>query len=535
MRARLVTLAVTLAIALALGSWLVRRGLSPARAGAPITASQGERLLSEVVRHVNEKWVDSTSADDLYRRAALGMIQELDDPNTVYLPPDRLRRLRDVTSGSYVGVGTTVDAREGWITVIMPRPGAPADRAGIQSGDRLVEIEGQSMKGWTVSEATNALRGPIGSSVHLVIARRFGGARVPLTIVRSGIHVSSVQRAMLLEGKVGYYAITTFSDSTALEASAATDSLVAAGARSLVLDLRGNPGGLLTQGVAVADMFLDVGQRIVSTKGRPASANAVFVDHTGQRWPRLPIVVIVNGNTASAAEIVAGALQDHDRAIVIGRTTYGKGSAQTVVPLDSGAALKLTNALWYTPSGRSIDRPHRASSDAPAVADTTRPRYKTDRGRVVVGGGGIAPDVAVGDSTVPANERRWVMAVGSRLPAFREALSSAAADITRRREAKVPEFAVSSAMRDALWQAMAARQLVVPRDIYDEAHEAIDRVLGREIARQAFGPAGEQQRVVHLDPVVAAARRLLNGVAEPSALIARAAQASATPKPDSAR
>ena len=206
-----------------------------------------------------------------------------------------------------------------------------------------------------------------------------------------------------------------------------------------------------------------------------------------------------------------------------------------MVPLDSGAALKLTNALWYTPSGRSIDRPHRAAGETRVSADTAHPRYTTEHGRTVVGGGGIAPDVIAGDSTVPVNERRWVVAVGARLLPFREALSAAADAIAKRGEVKRADFTVTAAMRDALWQAMVKRALIVPRDIYDDAHEAIDRVLGRELARQLFGPAGEQLRVVRLDPVVAAASRLLSGVAEPAALIARAAQNNAAVKPDSAR
>ena len=533
-RGRLSVAAAAL-LTLALGGWLmVRRGHAVPATGARMSVSQGQRLLDGVMKRVEQNWVDTVSADELYRLATLGMIDELGDPNSVYLSPDRLRRLREVTSGSYRGVGLTVDTRDGWVTVIAPRPASPADRAGIQSGDRLVEVNGQPMKGWTVSEATNALRGPVGSTVMLTIERRFGGGRVSLSLVRSDIHVSSVQRAMMLDSVIAYFAITSFTDSTALDVANVMDSLVKAGARSLVLDLRGNPGGLLAQGVAVADLFLDVGQRIASTRGRLPSANALYVDHTAQRWPKLPIVILENANTASAAEIVAGALQDHDRAIVIGRASYGKGSAQIVIPLDSGAALKLTNALWYTPAGRSIDRPHARRADA-ATADTARPRYKTDRGRNVAGGGGIVPDLVAGDSSVPPNERRWVVAVGSRLTLFREALTSYAADVARRRQVKVPEFGVTPEMRDGLWKSMVTKGLVVPRDIYDDAHDAIDRVLGREIARQVFGVTGEQQRLVHGDAVIAKAATLLHGVGEPNGLLERVAQMAPAGKPDGAK
>lgn len=533
-RGRLLAVVMLLVGALFAGSWLVRRGLASPAVGTRLSTTQGEHLLAAVMNRIEASWVDSMSADELYRRAALGVLEELGDPNTAFLPPDRLSRLREVTSGSYRGVGMSVDIRDGWITVMSTRVGLPAERAGIQQGDRLVEINGQSMKGWTVDEARNTLRGPLGSTVKLTIEKRFGGARVPLTIVRSDIHVSSVTRAMLLSGSVGYFSITSFTDSTAMEVRSALDSLVNAGATSLIVDLRGNPGGVLAQGVAVADLFLDEGQKIVSTKGRFASANVSFMDKAPQRWPKLPVIVIVNGFTASSAEIVAGALQDHDRAIVIGRPSYGKGSAQAVIPLEGGAAVKLTNALWYTPSGRSIDRPHIGRADAP-LADTTRPHYKTDRGRVVAGGGGIVPDLVVGDSTVSPVERRWVESIGARVPQFREALTSYAEVVARRGMVRDPEFAVTAEMREGLWRAMLADKLKVPRDAFDDAHEAIDRVLGSEVARTAFGVPGAQQRFVHGDVVIARAVKLLTGVRAPGALFERVAQATARPKTDGAR
>lgn len=522
-RRRLLIVVALLAAALVTGSWLVRRGLAlPPSSPRALSAFQGERLLQGVMRRVRDSWVDTIATDELYRRAALGMLDELGDPNTAYLPPDRFNRLREVTSGSYRGLGMSVDIRDGWITVMSTRVGLPAERAGIQQGDRLTELNGQSMKGWTVDEARNALRGPLGSKVQLTIERRFGGARVPLSLVRSDIHVPSVARTMLLAGGVGYFWVTSFTDSTAIEVRNSVDSLVKAGATSLVLDLRGNPGGVLAQGVAVADLFLEQGQKIVSTKGRLASANASYVDKAPQQWPQLPLAVLVNGFTASSAEIVAGALQDHDRAVVLGRPSYGKGSAQQVIPLEGGAAIKLTNALWYTPVGRSIDRPHLGRADAP-LADTTRPRYKTDKGRTVAGGGGIVPDLTVGDSTVSPVERRWIEAVGARVTLFRQALTAYAEGAARRRVVTDPEFAVTPEMREGLWHEMLVRNLRVPRDVYDEAREAIDRVLGTELARQAFGVQGAQRRFVHGDPVIARAVKLLTGVRAPEALFERVA------------
>ena len=532
MRARSLYVAVLLVAVIIAGSWLLRRGLAtPAQRGR-ITSAQGQQLLNDVMKRVQSSWVDSTNTDELYRRAAVGIVQELGDPNSAYLTADRMRRLREVTTGNYRGVGLSVDQHEGWIVVTATRSGLPADRAGIQVGDRLVELDGQSMKGWSFDEARNALRGPLGSILALTIERN--GAKIPLKLERSDIHVSSVTRMAMLEGNVAYFAVTSFSDSTALEVGTTLDSLVKGGATSLVLDLRGNPGGLLAQGVAVADLFLDPGQKIVTTKGRMSGANASFTDTAPQRWPKLPIVVLVNSGTASSAEIVAGALQDHDRAAVLGRQSYGKGSAQALINLPDGAALKLTNALWFTPAGRSINRPHstarRAAGDDTVATEPMRPKYRTDKGRTVLGGGGIAPDLIVGDSALAPAEKAWVRAVGTKVPQFRDALTVYATEVTRRKLVKDAEFAVTPDMRDGLYKIMQAKGVIVPRKIFDDARDAIDRVLGSEIARQAFGIPGAQHRAVKNDDVIARAAALLHGVAAPTELFARVQATAASPR-----
>ena len=529
-RARAFIVAIVLLAAVIIGGRYYQRGLASSAAHrSALSAAQGARLLDAVMQRVSDSWVDTTSEDELYERATAGLVEELGDPNTAFLSPDRLKRLREVVSGSYHGVGMSVDRREGWIVVLAPRPGSPAERAGLRAGDRMIEIDGQPTKSWTMEEARNALRGPLGSTVKVVVDR--GGAKIPFVLERSDIHVGSVQRVAMLDSHVGYFAIASFTDSTSLEVASSVDSLVRAGATSLVIDLRNNPGGLLAQGVAVAELFLDRGQKVVSTKGRVPAANAAYTATSAQRWPKLPIVVLVNGGTASAAEIVAGALQDHDRAIVIGRPSYGKGSAQAVVGLTNGAALKLTDALWYTPAGRSIDRAHPNRVPGSSAADTVRPRYKTDKGRVVVGGGGIVPDIFSGDSTVPPAEKAWVAAVGARVPIFQDALSAYAAQVVRSHTVKDEDFKVTPAMRDGFWREMRAKKLNVPRDVFDDAHEAVDRVIGREIAQQAFGVPGAQRRAVHLDPVVARAAELLQGVGSPTALLERARAANVVPKP----
>jgi carboxyl-terminal processing protease len=505
---------------LAGGAILMWRGLRPTEERNELSASDGKRLLEMVMARIERSWVDSIPPDDLFRRAALGLVDELGDPHSQYLSPDHLKRLREATTGTYSGVGMSLDLRDGWVIVTHVRVGTPAERAGLAIGDRIVELNGQSMRGWTPAETRTAIRGAPGTKLNLAIVRGATTARIPLKLEREEIHVSAVTRASVLANSVGYFMISTFNDSTALDVARTVDSLTAAGARGLVIDMRGNPGGLLMQGVEVADLFLDKGLRIASTKGRQASANAEFVDKAPQRWPGRPIVVLVNGNTASAAEVVAGALQDHDRALVVGRQTYGKGSAQAVLQLENGGALKLTSARWYTPLGRSIERPHSLAQEE-QLADTALPRFQTPKGRTMMGGGGIRPDIAAGDSALSPAERAWVRAIGTRVTPFREALTAYSERIVRAGRVRDPFFTIDAAMRDGLFAAMTAGKVDVPRYIFDEVHGSVDRVLGQEIARIAFGIPGAQQRAVHTDPVVSQAVELLAGVETAEALFRR--------------
>lgn len=518
---------------LAAGAFLMWRGIRRGDAPTELSAAEGRRLLDMVMQRIQYSWVDSIPADELYRRAALGLVGELGDPNSQYLDSAQLKRLREATTGTYFGVGMSLDLRDGWLVVTHVRVGTPAERAGLVIGDRLVEINGQSMRNWSPAEARSAIRGAAGSRLSVSIERGNTPARIPLKLEREEIHVSAVTRASLLDSRVGYFLVSTFNDSTAQDVERTVDSLVKAGARGLVIDLRGNPGGLLAQGVEVADLFLDKGKRIASTRGRTTGANTEFVDKSAQRWADHPIVVLVNGNTASAAEVVAGALQDNDRALLLGRQTYGKGSAQAVLQLDDGGALKLTSARWYTPLGRSIER-HSAPVSEDAEADTALPTYRTERGRTMLGGGGIRPDIVTGDSALSPTERAWVRAIGARVTLFREALSDAAEQLVKRRGVRDPMFTVDPAMRDALYAAMRSKGVDVPRTIFDDVHGSVDRVLGQEMARIAFGIPGAQQRAVRTDAVVAQAVALLQGVETADALFKRLPKVavSAERKPD---
>ena len=454
MRPKAVIVLAALSATFVTGGWLVGRG---AHGQTEPSAGAGQRLFADVYAHVAAKYVDSVPAERLYDYAASGLVRELGDPNSGLLTPERLRRLSERTSGNYAGVGVRADVRDGLVYVVGVIPGTPAERAGVRPGDRVVEIAGEPTRGLTLEEVTRRMRGAPETPVRFAIERPGVEGRVPFTITRESVHVRSVRRVALLDDGVGYLDLSSFATSSADEVRAGVDSLRALGARAVVFDLRGNPGGLLDEGVAVADLFLDAGKAIVRTAGRTPQAEQRFVDATPQRYAGLPVVVLVDGASASAAEIVAGALQDHDRALVVGAPTFGKGSAQQVFPLAGGSALKLTTALWFTPSGRTINRPldaaERGDDDAPAPDSSGRPkreRFTTGAGRTVYGGGGITPDVAAGDSAAPAAEVAFVRALGRRAGAFRDAAATYATAARASGLVRDERFVVTPAMREAV-------------------------------------------------------------------------------------
>ncbi len=506
-RARTVIIAGTFLGAMVTGGWLLRRG---ARMGT-FTAYEGEQLFESVLRRIQNDYVDAVTDSALYRKSVDGMLYELRDPYSTFLPPDRFARLNETTSGNYAGLGVEVDLRDGWLIVVAPLPGGPAERAGLQPGDRIIEIGGKPTKGWTNEEASKVLRGKPGTTVAIKLERPGITIPIDLRVQRSTIHQSAVRRASLLGEGIGYIDLKAFSDSTAKELNGAITSLLARGMKTLVLDLRTNPGGLLNQGVRVSDLFLNPGQKIVSMRGRLPEGNREYSDTAKQRWAQLPLLVLVDGRSASAAEIVAGALQDHDRAVIIGTPTYGKGSAQSVIPFGTDGGLRITTARWFTPAGRSIAKKLPADDDSDELAVARRERFRTDAGRTVYGGGGITPDVIAGDSTTPLAEGNFLRALGSKMGHFRDAVTDYALYLKANRAVPSPGFVVTAAMREEVWQRMKARGIGIPRDVYDEAEPLVSRVIAFDIARYVFGSEAEFQRRASIDKPLQKALELARG------------------------
>ncbi len=309
------------------------------------------KVFTEVLSLIQSNYVENVDPKDLVYGGIRGMLESL-DPHSSFMPPEVFKEMQVETQGSFGGLGIEITVKDHQLTVVAPIEGTPADRAGIQPGDRIIKIDGQPTKDMTLMEAVRKMRGPRGTQVTLTIGRDERGV-FDLTLTREIIEIKSVKSQDLGDG-IGYVRIISFQERTARDLQNALERLRKNGMNALVLDLRNNPGGLLNQAVQVSELFLDKGQLIVYTQGRAKDQNLRFVAEGRNGLPKFPMVVLVNGGSASASEIVAGALQDWKRAVVLGTKTFGKGSVQTVIPLSDGSGLRLTTARYFTPKGRSI-------------------------------------------------------------------------------------------------------------------------------------------------------------------------------------
>src|SRR6201993_3811514 len=365
------------------------------------------KSFTQVYEVVQQNYAEPVSADKaIYNGAIPGMLRVL-DPHSNFFDPKSYAALREEQRGKYYGVGMQVGPRNNKVIVIAPFAGAPAYRAGIRPGDIIIAVDGKQTDNMSTSDVAKLLKGPKGTSVKITVLREGSDKPLDFTVVRDEIPRYSVDVHFLIHPGVGYIHISGFQETTEKEVRDALDEF--GDIHGLILDLRQNPGGLLSEGVGVADQFLKKGQVIVSHHGRSSTEKVYKATH-GNGGKDYPIVVLVNRGTASAAEIVAGAIQDHDRGLIVGETTFGKGLVQTVYPLSENTGLALTTAKYYTPSGRLIQRDYngvslydyyysREQEDNPnnnANTNSTSKEVKlTDSGRTMFGGGGITPDVKV--------------------------------------------------------------------------------------------------------------------------------------------
>lgn len=312
------------------------------------------KIFSEALHYIETGYVKPVSGKDLIYGAIKGMMQVL-DPHSVFMPPDMLKELEVETKGEFGGVGMEITSKDDYIYVVSPIEDTPAWKAGIKAGDKIIKIDGQSTKGMSVMDAVKKLRGPKGTKVTITIVREGVDKPFDVTITRDIIKIKSV-RYEFKEPGIAYFKIRSFQENTDEELDKAYKELSSKGEiKGIILDLRNNPGGLLSQAVAVAERFLPKGKLVVYTKGRNDSDSMRFISKGDKTYPYVPMVVLVNAGSASASEIVTGALKANGRAVVVGERTFGKGSVQSILPLSDGSAIKLTTAYYYTPDNICIE------------------------------------------------------------------------------------------------------------------------------------------------------------------------------------
>ena len=480
------------------------------------------RRYTHVLKVVEDEYVTEVDPKELVHASIRGMLRTL-DPHSNFLPKQEYTQLQERQQGSYHGLGISVQMRDGSLTVISPFEGTPAYRLGIRSGDVISKIEGEATRGMELDDAVKRLRGPKGSEVTISVTRAGYDQPLDFTIVRDKIDLRSVLYAFLLKDDVGYLRISDFTETTEDELHENLVELQMQGAKKLVLDLRDNPGGLLDQAVAVSNKFLKKGALIVYTRGRTDGSDYDYVANRASSHLDMPLIVLVNRGSASASEIVSGAIQDHDRGLIVGETTFGKGLVQSIYRISEGNGLALTTAQYFTPSGRSIQRDYSGSIDDyyyTARAEEPPPPHGeaklTDAGRKVYSGGGISPDIHVSYPRLP----QPILTLNSRNAFFKYATRFAAKDDNRSVEGAgvqpkeirtarpknvrlVDErFRVNDEMLEDFFGFLDQEQVPYSREELLAAREPLSLRIEVEIYNALWGSEAAQKIAVTYDPQI---------------------------------
>jgi len=506
-------------------------GLPNRRARGTAQTAAVQRDFDEALKVIQEQYVDGRklSYNDVFKSSIIGMLRSL-DPHSNYYDREEFDELKTDQRSEYFGIGASIqnyvhgDQADTYITATFD--GSPAGKAGLRYGDRIVEVDGVKMTGKSSLEVRDKIRGPRGSTVKLTLERAADKRIEKVDIVRDAVPQPSIPDAYMLKPGVGYIDMTRgFNYTTTDELLDALDRLHAKGMTSLVLDLRNNPGGFLDQAIHVAEVFLRNGQLILTQKGRNGYRDNEYQSHNNAP-DTTPLVILINENTASASEIVAGAMQDHDRALIVGQTSFGKGLVQSIIPLEYGAGLTLTSAKYFTPSGRLIQRDYSnggfydyythgagVASEPKTPAKPSGPETKTDTGRAVYGGGGISPDESVGPRMVNLSQRRLLSPVfafsrelvNGRIRGFET--SRIAGGINFRHDLEPEEFKVTDAMYRAFRDFVAADPAYkVSAATVDRHRSFIESELRFNIVTAAYGRVmGDRVFIISDDPQVSKA------------------------------
>jgi carboxyl-terminal processing protease len=479
------------------------------------------RAFSAALSAIESSYVDKVEPDRLVYGAVRGMLGTL-DPHSSFFDPREYAQMRELQEGRYYGIGVSIQAIDGDITAIRVFEGSPAHKTGIRRGDILSKIAGEDAKGWTVDQAMHKLRGPKGTNVDVGIKRRGYEQLIPIQLTRDEVTMPTVPAYFMLDATTGYIRMQDFGENTDRDVKHALHDLASKGMRRLLFDVRGNPGGPLDQAIKVANEFLPKGKMIVYTRGRVANSDQDYRAMQDSEFTDMPIVALANRNSASASEIVTGALQDHDRAYIVGETTFGKALVQSVYRISGGAGLALTTADYYTPSGRLIQRPWDASFDeylsyslkdqSAEKAHNATDLKHTDAGRPVYSGGGIEPDKRIAGPIEGFNPGRFGRTLNARGVFANYAQKYMAEGDTRvvmksnGRKTVKQNFVVDEAMlADFKEHVKNDAKLKIDDEGFAKDLDFIKAMLRFEIDNAVFGIADARRHMLGVDPQAQAA------------------------------
>jgi carboxyl-terminal processing protease len=481
------------------------------------------RAFTAALNAIETSYVDKVEADRLVYGAVRGMLGTL-DPHSSFFDPREYAQMRERQEGRYYGIGVSIQAIDGDITAMLVFEGSPAYKKGIRRGDILSRVAGEDAKGWTVDQAMHKLRGPKGTNVEVGVKRRGYEQLIPIQLTRDEVTIPTVPAYFMIDATTGYIRMQDFGENTDRDVKHALHDLSSKGMKRLLFDVRGNPGGPLDQAIKVANEFLPKGKMIVYTRGRVTNSDQDYRAQEESEFLDIPIVALANRNSASASEIVTGALQDHDRAYIVGETTFGKALVQSVYRISGGAGLALTTAHYYTPAGRLIQRPWDASFDeylsySLRDQDADKPHNPSDLKRTVAGrpvysGGGIEPDKRIAGPLEGFNPGRFGRALYAR-GAFANYAQKYAAEGDNRiaqqsigRKTVRSNFVVDDAMVGDFKEQLKSDRMKIDEEAFAKDIDFIKAMIRFEIDNAVFGIAEARRHLISVDPQAQAALQL---------------------------
>ena len=478
------------------------------------------RAFSAALSAIEANYIDKVDSDNLVYGAVRGMLGTL-DPHSSFFSPKEYAQMRERQEGRYYGIGVSIISQDGDITAMNVFEASPAYKKGIRRGDILANVEGEDTKGWTTDQAMRKLRGPKGTNVNVGVKRRGYEEMIKFQLTRDEVYIPTVPAYFMIDASTGYIRMQDFGENTDHDVKAALRDLTSKGMKRLLFDIRGNPGGPLDQAIKVANEFLSKGKMIVYTRGRVANSDQDYRASDDGDYLDVPMVVMANRNSASASEIVTGALQDHDRAYLVGETTFGKALVQSVYRISGGAGLALTTAHYYTPSNRLIQRPWDASFDeylsySLRDQDANKPHNAadlrhTDAGRPVYSGGGIEPDKRVAGPIEGFNPSRFGRMLYARSTFANYAQKYVAEGDTRitqkstGRTSVKSNFVVDDAMVADYKEFLKADHVRIEEDEFAKQLDFIKAMIRFEIDNAVFGIADARRHLISVDPQAQAA------------------------------